>query len=82
MTFDLKPRSFSVVSLREDVKTVITHLETYIEEVKSDQNPQVVELRLKAEGRLDAFTAMYEALHGYPVLLHCMHPLCQTSEGE
>jgi hypothetical protein len=49
------------------LKRAITKEKNFIEVVAKDTNPQIIEMRHKAQGRLDAFEAALDSLRG----THC-----------
>jgi uncharacterized cupin superfamily protein len=69
----IKPKSFSIVQLRNKVAQALEITEERIASFGSD-NPQIVKMKHEAEGRKAVLEAMWEALHGDFTLLNCMLP--------
>ena len=51
-----------------------------LEAWKNDRNPQVIEMYHRAEGRLDAWTAVIDALRGDPFLINIYDQLDEQLE--
>lgn len=62
-------RKFKLCATRELVEQAILRLKTDIELMTGDQNPQVVAMRLKLEGKLQAYENVLDAMSGDMVLL-------------
>lgn len=53
---------------------IVSHKET-IASFEGDQNPQVVEMRQRAEARLEAYESVYQATTGRTILLRILAKL-------
>jgi hypothetical protein len=62
-------KTSSVKEMRSMLTAAIESQKATIATFKGDKNPQVVEMRLKAEGKLEAYEATLLALMGDRVLL-------------
>lgn len=62
-------RKFKLCATRELVEQAILRLKTDIELMTGDQNPQAVAMRLKLEGKLQAYENVLDAMSGDMVLL-------------
>ena len=65
-------RRMPLAQLRLLIHATAEHQREYIENSCDEDNPQVIELRNKAKGCLDAAEAIEAALDGFPVLLRIM----------
>ena len=62
-------RKFNAKITEELIRKAMSKYTTYIEQTKGCSNPQVVELRNFAEGQLQAYESILDALHGDLVML-------------
>lgn len=52
------------------LKKAIAHQEEFLRETEGTDHPQIKEMRLKSQGRLQAYQECLQALRGNTMLLH------------
>lgn len=62
-------RNFNAKATEELLRKAMAKYAAYIEQTKGCSNPQVVELRNFAEGKLQAYESVLDALNGDLVML-------------
>jgi hypothetical protein len=68
-------KSITMHALQKLLEAAIASHKESVASFEGDQNPQVIEMRQRAESRLEAYESVYEATRGRTVLLRILAKL-------